>query len=25
MNFVFVLGMNLSKYFKIKSEEKEEE
>ena len=25
MNFVFVVGMNLSKYFKIKSEEKEEE
>ncbi len=25
MNFVFVLGMNLSKYFKIKTEEKNEE
>jgi CRISPR-associated protein Csh1 len=25
MNFIFVLGMNLSKYFKIKSEEKKEE
>ncbi len=25
MNYIFVLGMNLSKYFKIKSEEKKEE
>jgi CRISPR-associated protein Csh1 len=25
MNYIFVLGMNLSKYFKIKSEEKNEE
>ena len=25
MNYIFVLGMNLSKYFKIKIEEKNEE